>query len=33
MNFPLTGMDLEFWGNITDLGEDTEEIKNNTKLE
>ena len=32
MNFPITGMDLEFWGNITDLGEDTEEIRTNTKL-
>lgn len=25
-------MDLEFWKNIADLGEDTEEIKNNTNL-
>jgi hypothetical protein len=32
LNFPITGMDLEFWENITSLGEDTEEIKNNTNL-
>lgn len=26
LNFPNTGMDLQFWENISSLGEDVEEI-------